>query len=62
MEHLLWVETHRPQTIADCILPERLKKPFQEYVNQNNIQKISWVNLNLPYVNFYLHMQTTKSW
>ena len=40
MEHLLWVETHRPQTIADCILPERLKKPFQEYVNQNNIPNL----------------------
>jgi DNA polymerase III delta prime subunit len=40
MEHLLWVETHRPQTIEDCILPERLKKPFQEYVNQNNIPNL----------------------
>ena len=40
MEHLLWVESHRPQTIADCILPERLKKPFQEYVNQNNIPNL----------------------
>jgi len=40
MEHLLWVETHRPQTIADCILPDRLKKPFQEYVNQKNIPNL----------------------
>ena len=40
MEHLLWVETHRPQTINDCILPERLKKPFQEYVNQKNIPNL----------------------
>lgn len=40
MEHLLWVETHRPQTISDCILPERLKKPFQEYVNQNTIPNL----------------------
>jgi DNA polymerase III delta prime subunit len=40
MEHLLWVESHRPQTIADCILPERLKKPFQEYVNQKNIPNL----------------------
>lgn len=37
MEHLLWTEAYRPKTIADCILPERLKKPFQEYVNQKNI-------------------------
>lgn len=40
MENLLWVETHRPQTIQDCILPERLKKPFQEYVNQKKIPNL----------------------
>lgn len=40
MEHLLWVETYRPQTVSDCILPERLKKPFQEYVNQKNIPNL----------------------
>jgi DNA polymerase III delta prime subunit len=40
MEHLLWTEKYRPQTIEDCILPERLKKPFQEYVNQNNIPNL----------------------
>ena len=40
MEHLLWTEKYRPQSIEDCILPERLKKPFQEYVNQNNIPNL----------------------
>lgn len=40
MENLLWVETHRPQKIQDCILPERLKKPFQEYVNQAKIPNL----------------------
>ena len=40
MSQLLWVETHRPQTIRDCILPERLKKPFQEYVNQKSIPNL----------------------
>jgi DNA polymerase III delta prime subunit len=40
MEHLLWTEAYRPKTIADCILPERLKKPFQEYVNQKNIPNL----------------------
>lgn len=40
MEHLLWVEKYRPQTIEDCILPERLKQPFQEYVNQQNIPNL----------------------
>ena len=40
MEHLLWTEKFRPKTIEDCILPERLKKPFQEYVNQENIPNL----------------------
>src|SRR6056300_1730270 len=40
MEHLLWTEKYRPKKIGDCILPERLKKPFQEYVNQNNIPNL----------------------
>jgi DNA polymerase III delta prime subunit len=40
MEHLLWTEKYRPKTIEDCILPERLKKPFQEYVNQQNIPNL----------------------
>ena len=40
MEHLLWTEKYRPQSIEECILPDRLKKPFQEYVNQNNIPNL----------------------
>jgi len=33
----LWCEKYRPKTIEDCVLPERLKKPFQEYVNRKEI-------------------------
>ena len=40
MEKLLWTEKYRPKTIEDCILPERLKLPFQEYVNQRNIPNL----------------------
>ena len=40
MEHLLWTEKYRPRTIEDCILPDRLKKPFQEYVNQKQIPNL----------------------
>ena len=40
MENLLWTEKYRPKSIDDCILPERLKKPFQEYVNQSNIPNL----------------------
>jgi DNA polymerase III delta prime subunit len=40
MDHLLWTEKYRPQSIEECILPDRLKKPFQEYVNQKNIPNL----------------------
>jgi DNA polymerase III delta prime subunit len=40
MEHLLWTEKYRPKTVEDCILPERLKQPFQEYVNQKQIPNL----------------------
>ena len=40
MEHLLWTEKYRPKTVEDCILPERLKVPFQEYVNQKQIPNL----------------------
>lgn len=40
MEHLLWVEKYRPKTIETCILPDRLRKPFQEYVNQKHIPNL----------------------
>ena len=40
MEHLLWTEKYRPKKISDCILPERLKKPFQEYVNQSSVPNL----------------------
>ena len=40
MEHLLWTEKYRPKKIENCILPDRLKKPFQEYVNQKSIPNL----------------------
>ena len=40
MEHLLWTEKYRPQAVGDCILPDRLKKPFQEYVDQSSIPNL----------------------
>jgi DNA polymerase III delta prime subunit len=40
MEQMLWTEKFRPVTVDDCILPERLKKPFQEYVNAKNIPNL----------------------
>lgn len=38
--HMLWVEKYRPKTVADCILPERLKHPFAEYVKLKTIPNL----------------------
>jgi DNA polymerase III delta prime subunit len=35
-EQFLWVEKYRPRKISDCILPDKLKKTFQEFVDQDN--------------------------
>ena len=40
MEQYLWTEKFRPKTVEECILPDRLKKPFQEYVNQKQIPNL----------------------
>lgn len=39
-EQFLWCEKYRPQTVEDCILPARLKKPFEEYVQQKQIPNL----------------------
>lgn len=33
-EQFLWSEKYRPQTIADCILPARIKSRFQDFVEK----------------------------
>ena len=40
MNEFLWVEKYRPQTISDCILPDYLKKTFQEYVDAGEISNM----------------------
>ena len=40
MDHLLWTEKYRPRTVEDCILPERLKTVFQQYVNQKEMPNL----------------------
>ena len=39
-ESFLWVEKYRPSTVSDCILPARLKKIFQTYVDQKSIPNL----------------------
>jgi DNA polymerase III delta prime subunit len=40
MEEFLFVEKYRPHKIEDCILPERLKAVFQEYVKNGDIPNL----------------------
>lgn len=39
-DQFLWVEKYRPKTIEDCILPEGLKKTFQQFVDQKNVPNL----------------------
>jgi replication factor C small subunit len=40
MSEFLWVERYRPHTVADCILPDRIKKVFQSYVDTKSIPNL----------------------
>lgn len=40
MQDYLYCEKYRPQTVRDCILPDRLKVIFQEYVNAKQIPNL----------------------
>ena len=40
MSEYLYVEKYRPHKVEDCILPERLKQVFQEYVTQGDIPNL----------------------
>jgi DNA polymerase III delta prime subunit len=40
LEEFLWCEKYRPKTVADTILPEDLKKVFQQFVDQKNIPNL----------------------
>lgn len=39
-EHTLWVEKYRPKKIADCILPDNLKKTFQKFVDDKFVPNL----------------------
>jgi len=36
----LWVERYRPHKVSDCILPERISKVFQGYVDSQSIPNL----------------------
>lgn len=37
MNHYLWVEKYRPQTIDDCILPESMKETFKNFIESGEL-------------------------
>ena len=39
-DEFLWVEKYRPRKVSDCILPDRIKKSFQEYVDKGSIPNL----------------------
>jgi len=40
MDHFLWVEKYRPKTVSDTILPQELKKTFEQFVAQRNVPNL----------------------
>jgi len=40
LRHALWVERYRPLIVEECILPDRLKVPFREYVKTKTIPNL----------------------
>ena len=40
MSEFLFVERYRPHTVEECILPDRIKKVFQEYVDSGSIPNL----------------------
>lgn len=40
LEEFLFVEKYRPVRVKDCVLPEGLKKTFQQFVDQGNIPNL----------------------
>jgi DNA polymerase III delta prime subunit len=39
-DDFLWVESYRPKTVSETILPDELKQTFQQFVDQGNIPNL----------------------
>ncbi len=39
-EDFLWVEKYRPKTIQDCVLPDSIKKTFQEFLDKGELPNL----------------------
>ena len=40
MSDFIWVEKYRPKTIDDCILPDRIKNTFKEFLQEGEIPNL----------------------
>lgn len=40
MNEFLWAQAYRPKTVQECIVPERLKNVFQEFVHSGDIPNL----------------------
>lgn len=40
MDHMLWVEKYRPTKIADCVLPDNIKKMFQDFADRKEVPNL----------------------
>ena len=40
MNKYLWVESYAPETVADCILPDNVKKSFEQYVEDKEFPNL----------------------
>ena len=40
MSDFIWVEKYRPKTIEECILPENIKKTFNDFLNRGEIPNL----------------------
>ena len=40
MSDFIWVEKYRPKTIDECILPQSIKKTFQDFVKAGEISNM----------------------
>ena len=39
-DEFLWVEKYRPKTIEECILPENIKKTFQDFLDKDEVPNL----------------------
>ena len=40
MSDFIWVEKYRPKTVDECILPQSIKKTFQDFVKAGEISNM----------------------